>query len=93
MELDHTLLPTHTPTLSLFLKGPNAPSVVEVGISAPLRCPRKWWSVSLLTGNCGSPGCARVIGEAHSTCRFQTVSWKVCLALTDPGVCNPERSS
>lgn len=40
MELDHTFLPTHTPALSLFLKGPNAPSVVEVGISAPLRCPQ-----------------------------------------------------
>lgn len=32
MELDHTFLPTHTPALSLFLKDPNAPSVVEVGI-------------------------------------------------------------
>lgn len=48
--LDHPLLPTHAPALWSFLKGPQAPSVAEVGISAPLRdpLPRESWSVSPL---------------------------------------------
>lgn len=83
VELDHPLLPTHAPALWSFLKGPHAPSVAEVGISAPLRDPP---ALGVMVGQpVGSSGRAQVIGKAQPTGRFRVIFGKVHLAAVDPG--------